>query len=167
MGSGSRSGSGFRPGTSRRRVPGALHLRSARPTRKAVAAGSIPRSRDSHPRGVALSYSGAGPRGDRDWLGHVFGDTGKPGASTGESEVKFAISESSQPGPSVLDAAARLVPHQGSPGRWQLSVGTEQSGCVYRKERLCPGTACLPQARHKDLLSRSWRRVVTGLRSAC
>lgn len=51
--------------------------------------------------GVALSPSGAGRRGDRDRLGHMYGAAGKRGASTGESEVKFAISESSQPGPSA------------------------------------------------------------------
>lgn len=44
----------------------------------------------------------------------MYGAAGKRGASTGESEVKFAISESSLPGPSAqfpapLDAAARIV----------------------------------------------------------
>lgn len=37
---------------------------------------------------------------------------------------------------------------------------------MYRKES-DPGQRIFPCAWHKDLLSGSWRRAVTGLRSAC
>lgn len=69
---------------------------------------------------------------------------GKRGASTGESEVKFAVSESSQPGPSAqfpapLDAAARLVT-SASPGETREMAAISRDGakwvCVQRRETL-------------------------------
>lgn len=101
---------------------------------------------------------------------------GSGGASAGESEVKFAISESSRPGPSaqfpvLLDAAARVVTERASPGEIREVAachGSGQSEGVCTEKRECaPGRSIFPCARHKNLLSGSWRLVVTGLRSAC
>lgn len=133
-----------------RTVLAPLHLRSARPTRVG-SCGRVDPGVEGHPSSrVAFSCSGAGPRGDRDRLGDVYRAAGTRGVSTGESEVKFAISKSSQPGPSAqfpvaLDAGA------GSDGacltRGDRGGGSRRSGRsrgVCTEKRICPGTAHLP-----------------------
>lgn len=63
---------------------------------------------------------------------------------SGESEVKFAVSESSRPGPSaqfpvLLGAPARVVTERASPGetREVAAVGQDGAkGCVQKREHL-------------------------------
>lgn len=150
---GGRGGGGFRPGTSRRPVCALLHLRSARPTRVGSCSPVNPGVQGHPSRGSRSVVAGRARARDRDRLEDAYSAPGKRGASAGESEVKFAISESSRSGPSaqfpvLLDAAARVVTERASPGRDQEGgsqprVWMERRG-VCRKERICPGTAHLP-----------------------
>lgn len=66
--------------------------------------------------------------------------------------MKFAISESSRPGPSaqfpvLLDAAARVVTDRASPEEIREVVASHGSGRsegVCTEKRMCPGTEHLP-----------------------
>lgn len=111
------------------------------------------RGRGTSILGGCAQLRGTGPRGDRDRLGLVHGAAGKRRASTGESEVKFAISESSQPGPSAqfpapLDAAARLVTEcltRGDQGGGSPQSGRSKVGVCTEKRESAPGRLVFPK----------------------
>lgn len=83
----------------------------------------------------------------------MYGAAGKRGASTGESEVKFAISESSQPGPSAqfpapLDAAVWLVTEcltRGDQGGGSHQSGRSKVGVCTEKRESAPGQLVFPK----------------------
>lgn len=157
LGDGVGAGVGDGVGVQARNVPPTAPRRAPPALGQAHPEGSCSRvdpGVEGHPSsGVALSYRGAGRRGDRDRLGRGYGATGKRGASTEESEVKFAFSESSQPGPSAqfpapLDVAARLVTEylaRGDQGAGSHQSGRSKVGVCTEKRESAPGQLVFPK----------------------